>query len=239
VAAVLPPKIDGVRHLDRALQDEALDFFVVFSSLAGVLGNVGQSDYAFANAYLDEFVLARERSRARGRRSGRTLAISWPLWDTGGMRAAAAAESLILGKAGLRPLPPETGLEIFRIALRSGEPQVVAVYGERPRIDQLLVPPAPMVFGRQSSGDPGPDGSLLRASALVYLTERFARLVKIPATRIQAAEPLETYGIDSMMIMEFTGQLEETFGPLSKTLLFEHQTLEQLNEYFVSRHAVR
>ena len=66
--AVVAAKIAGTLQLDRVTADDPLDLFVAFSSLAGAVGNAGQSDYAFANAYLDAFVERRERLRAAGLR---------------------------------------------------------------------------------------------------------------------------------------------------------------------------
>ncbi|PYH80087.1 ketoacyl-synt-domain-containing protein [Aspergillus uvarum CBS 121591] len=57
------PKVDGTYNLHWALEahESNLDFFVLFSSLAGVVGTVGQSNYAAANAFLDAFVLYRRQ----------------------------------------------------------------------------------------------------------------------------------------------------------------------------------
>mgnify|MGYP003458970430 CR=1 FL=1 len=52
-------------------------------------GNVGQADYAAANGFLDAFSTFRAALVAQGQRSGRTLAIDWPLWEEGGMRLEA------------------------------------------------------------------------------------------------------------------------------------------------------
>ncbi|OJJ99176.1 hypothetical protein ASPACDRAFT_1870238 [Aspergillus aculeatus ATCC 16872] len=59
----LRPKVDGTYNLHWALEahESSLDFFVLFSSLAGVVGTVGQSNYAAANAFLDAFVLYRRQ----------------------------------------------------------------------------------------------------------------------------------------------------------------------------------
>src|SRR5262249_54442278 len=56
---VLAPKVIGTCNLDLASQDEKLDFFVLFSSLAGALGNLGQADYAAANGFMDQFAAYR------------------------------------------------------------------------------------------------------------------------------------------------------------------------------------
>ena len=58
---VLSPKIDGSRYLDEIFYDDDLDFFILFSSSACVIGNSGQSNYAAANGYLN--TLSRQRRR--------------------------------------------------------------------------------------------------------------------------------------------------------------------------------
>jgi hybrid polyketide synthase/nonribosomal peptide synthetase ACE1 len=60
---VLGPKIDGTNNLDQIFHDDDLDFFILFSSSACVVGNSGQANYAAANGYINS--LARQR-RKRG-----------------------------------------------------------------------------------------------------------------------------------------------------------------------------
>ena len=49
------PKIEGTRNLHNYFESRSmdLDFFVMLSSLAGILGNVSQSNYAAGNTYQD------------------------------------------------------------------------------------------------------------------------------------------------------------------------------------------
>ena len=53
------PKIIGAENLHSVLASTPLDFFIMTSSVSGILGTPGQSNYAAANAYLDS--LARYR----------------------------------------------------------------------------------------------------------------------------------------------------------------------------------
>ena len=118
----------GVEALDAATRDEPLDCFVLFSSIAGLFGNAGQSDYAYGNAYLDAFAHQREELRRADRRSGRTLSLNWPLWTDGGLQG-----NLRNGRTealGLVPLDRHTGLQIFETALASGEVQVWGGLGQ-------------------------------------------------------------------------------------------------------------
>ncbi|KAF2819225.1 hypothetical protein CC86DRAFT_148859 [Ophiobolus disseminans] len=59
----LRPKVDGTRFLNEVFDKPTLDFFIVFSSLAYVTGNIGQTPYATANAFMVSMV---EGRRARG-----------------------------------------------------------------------------------------------------------------------------------------------------------------------------
>jgi acyl transferase domain-containing protein len=81
-SAVLDSKMKGALVLDSVLRREPLDFLVLFSSVASILGLPGQADYTAANRFLDAFAHARA---ANG--GGRTLTINWNAWQDVGMLA--------------------------------------------------------------------------------------------------------------------------------------------------------
>ena len=58
---VLSPKVQGTWNLHEALKAEKLDFFVMFSSVSGIVGQSGQANYAAANTFLDAFMQYRHR----------------------------------------------------------------------------------------------------------------------------------------------------------------------------------
>lgn len=60
--SAVAPKVSGAMNLHSVLANVPLDFFLMTSSVSGILGTPGQSNYAAANAYLD--ALARNRVRA-------------------------------------------------------------------------------------------------------------------------------------------------------------------------------
>ena len=57
----MQPKVAGTWNLHEALAGESLDFFVLFSSISGIVGQWGQANYAAANAFLDSFVQYRHK----------------------------------------------------------------------------------------------------------------------------------------------------------------------------------
>ncbi|MDC8758415.1 amino acid adenylation domain-containing protein [Janthinobacterium fluminis] len=79
-------------------------------------------------------------------------------------------------------------------------------------------------------------GAQLRERILAHLLRLVAGVTEVPVARLDADAPLEGYGLTSLMIQALNGKLEEAFGPLSKTLLFEVRTLRQLAEHFYAYH---
>lgn len=76
---VLKPKVQGTFILDKLTKTDNMDFFILFSSVADLIGTPGQGDYIAANSYLDSFASYRN---AEGRR---TITINWPVWQETGM----------------------------------------------------------------------------------------------------------------------------------------------------------
>lgn len=83
---VLASKVAGTVYLDEATRRDDLDVMILFSSGTGVTGNIGQADYAAANAFMDRFAAYRNTLVHRGERTGQTLSVNWPLWESGGMQ---------------------------------------------------------------------------------------------------------------------------------------------------------
>lgn len=88
-ARVLEPKVHGTLILEKALRDEPLAFFVLFSSISSFVPPAGQVDYAAANAFLDAFALSRR---------GVVTAVDWGAWRDIGIAARAASPHPWLGE---------------------------------------------------------------------------------------------------------------------------------------------
>lgn len=100
-SSVIDSKMKAALVLDTVLAEEPLDFMVLFSSVASILGLPGQADYTAANAFLDAFAHARA---VRG--PGRTLTINWNAWQDVGMLATYVRRFSEQHERGVRPALP-------------------------------------------------------------------------------------------------------------------------------------
>ncbi|MGZ8709187.1 MAG: SDR family NAD(P)-dependent oxidoreductase, partial [Thermoanaerobaculia bacterium] len=236
-ANVLAPKVAGTFHLDQATRDIELDFFVLFSSVAGATGNPGQADYATANAFMDCYAAHRNELVAARQRYGRTLSINWPLWQSGGMRLDDTTRELLHQTTGMRPMQTPVGLQAFRRCLTLPHDQMLVVEGDVARIRRTLFGDRDVpVARREEPVAVAAEGLVERTQE--YLRREFADLLKLPFQKIDPQAALEKYGIDSILAMRLTNQLEKTFGTLSKTLFFEYQTIAALAGYLIAAHPV-
>ena len=87
---VLAPKVQGGWNLHTLTQDKPLDFFILFSSAASLLGSPGQANHVAANTFLD--TLAHYR-RSQGLPA---LSINWGVWSDIGAAAKRQLPSFYL-----------------------------------------------------------------------------------------------------------------------------------------------
>ncbi|GAB6125993.1 hypothetical protein JCM14124_16990 [Humidesulfovibrio idahonensis] len=246
--AVLAPKVDGAVHLDAATAADPLDFFLMCSSVASLFGNAGQSDYAAANGFLDAFAAWRAGEVLAGRRSGRSLAVCWPLWESGGMRLSPAIRETVSRRMGMAALPTETGLSALQSALNghagAGSAQVAVGYGDALAMTRFYA------LGSAQSEPPGGRSDSAGAKAATSGSDSLAgrllprlrellrgllgRVLSLPAASIRADAPMSAYGFDSIVAVEMTAELEKSFGTLPKTLFFEHTNLDGVARWLLA-----
>ena len=228
-------KILGALYLDEYTKDiNQLDYFVLFSSIVGVLGNVGQSAYASANTFLDHFSHFRQHLVTQTKRYGHTVSINWPLWSEGGMGRNEEIQKKLSTAYGIELLESDTGLNALVKILNSVLVQVMPVCANQEKFQQFLrisnsIRPQMIVKLGHST-----DLEALRKPLAEYLKNVMAVCLRLPNDRIKEDRSFENYGIDSILTMSLTTALEKEFGPLAKTLFFEYRNLNELIEYFLT-----
>ncbi len=216
-ARVMAAKVNGAWALHTLTTDDPLDFFVLFSSGASVMGSPGQGNYVAANAFLD--ALAHHR-RARGRPA---VAINWGAWGEVGLAARADRETNLAGR-GVMAMHPSEALRLFGRILRDRPVQVTAARVNWALVGRLHAPPLlqELIAGAAASPPdaasdrpPSPRELILAAPAQrrgellqeLVVTE-LARVLRCAPSRIDVHQPLTRLGLDSLMAVEFRNRIE-------------------------------
>ncbi|WP_282697084.1 thioester reductase domain-containing protein, partial [Streptomyces sp. CC208A] len=245
--AVLRPKVDAAWNLHRLTRDTELKAFVLFSSIAAVVGGPGQSNYAAANQFLD--ALAQHRA-AQGLPA---VSLAWGLWEqTGGMSGHLGETDLRrIARSGFRPVPQDRGPALFDLGLALGRASVVAspldvsaLRAQSGRVPAVLGGLVRLPFRRTAAA--AGDGAVPLAGSLAGMSgaeqERAvleAVLAQIAGvlghadtSRIEADRPLPTLGFDSLTSVELRNRLGALTGTrLPATVVFDHPTPAGLAAY--------
>ena len=241
---VLWPKVVGAWHLHRATRNRDLDFFVLFSSVAGVLGNPGQANHAAANAFLDQLAAHRRAMGLPGQ------AIAWGAWS--GLGEAEEQRERIaehLETRGTGWISPAHGLRAFERLVREDLTSAVVVladwtaYGEalgaRPPLltDLLTVSdagsgPEEDLLGLLDGAPANAHGEIL-ASFLQRAVQAVLRLPTPPPPSVGFFE----LGMDSLMAVELRNRINRAFGgeyTASSTVVFDYPDIEALAGFLAS-----
>ena len=233
VDAVFKAKIYGTVNLDHLTRNEHLDLFVVFSSGAGSLGNAGQCDYAYANRFQDAFIEQRERQTSNKERYGKSLSIGWPYWEQGGMQVSTDILTKIENQTGMSPLPTHEGIQYWEDFIKSDLSQGLALYGIPTLIARHLGDASENEEQFISSDTFSIDSKNLLEKTKAYLVRLISDETKLAVELIETDERFEAFGFDSIMIGRFNTNLENDFGALPKTLMYEYETVDELADYLL------
>ena len=254
---VFGPKLDGAWHLHELTRDLPLSAFLMFSSVAGVLGNAGQGNYAAANAFLDGLASYRRRLGLPA------VSIAWGLWETEttATQGVGGADRARLARTGIAPLGTDAGLELLDTALGWTEPLLVAARwdnaGLRGRAEDGSLPPllsrlvaAPRRVATAASASRGQAASSPRgvAEQLAGMAESEGRRMLIElvrshvaavlgypdATAVDIDQGFSEMGFDSLTVVELRNRLDAAIGlRLPTTLAFDYPSVVALAEHLL------
>ncbi|MEV5330057.1 type I polyketide synthase [Nonomuraea sp. NPDC052634] len=247
VDAVLRPKADALWHLHELTQDRALERFVVFSSVAGVVDGAGQGNYAAANAFADAVAVARAAAGLP------TVSLAWGPWaeERGMVGRISTRDEARMRATGSISLTTEEGLALLDAAVQSGQPFLVPARFDAVALGRRGAELPPVLrelaagTGRRAAAaapsatpEPGsdtppvvaelaglPEAQRQRRLLEVVSAQAAATLGHDSAQAIDADRPFQDLGFDSLTAVELRNRLHQVTGlRLTPTLVFDHPT---------------
>ncbi|CAL9334460.1 L-threonine 3-dehydrogenase [Streptomyces sp. enrichment culture] len=220
--AVLAAKARGGEVLHALTRDRPLDFFVVYSSLAALVGNLHQAPYAAANLHLESLVRARRAAGLPG------LALAWGgVGETGYVARSGLTENI--ARSGLGLLSPDTACAALGRFLGGRAVCAAVGYVDWDRLGRIL----PALKAPRFAGRPQGTGAESVRTATEDFRERFSRaggeeertaliggtltalvaaVLQTVPERVDPHAPLADLGLDSLMGVELKAELHRVFG---------------------------
>ncbi|WP_218020157.1 type I polyketide synthase [Nocardia anaemiae] len=251
---VFAPKADAAWYLHELTRDMKLSAFVMFSSIAGMIGSAGQANYAAANSFLDALAMQR---RASGLPA---LSLAWGPWQqdigmTGALDRTGVAR---LERLGLAPLDRADGLRLFDESLTTAEPVSALLQLDTDKLRlEAHTGPVPGVLrgfvrerGRSATTS---SAELSLGERLHGVAEPKRRVVVLDLVREKVAAVLgygsaddigpdrgfSELGFDSLGAVEFRNRLSKVTGlSLPSTLIFDYPTAGAVADYLLTQTAV-
>jgi acyl transferase domain-containing protein/NADPH:quinone reductase-like Zn-dependent oxidoreductase/NAD(P)-dependent dehydrogenase (short-subunit alcohol dehydrogenase family)/acyl carrier protein len=247
--SVMAAKVGGALAMDAKVQSGDLDFLIYYSSVAGVLGNPGQANYAAANATLDSLA---HSQRARGIPA---ISIDWGTWGETGLAAASENRGARMAVQGLNPLTSKEGAALVIEILEEAPVQIAAMNLDADR--WCCSHPAAAGSGlftnlMRQSANPARDGGdfvaslrllageQLHSTLIAWLRQQVAAVLRLDFERVPQDKPLRSLGLDSLMTLELRNRLERNLRlKLSATLVWNYPTITAMAAHLEGRLAAR
>ena len=240
---VMAPKVQGAWHLHQLSLNQSLDFFVLFSSAASLLGSPGQGNHSSANAFLDGLAHYRRTMGLPG------LSIHWGAVSQVGEAAERGAD-MRAGKQGMGVISPAQVLESLELLMSGSDVEVGVVpiewSGWQERVAQW-----PFLADWQETilevAEPSKSDFLLKLEATPP-NER--RLLLVAHVRRQVANVLGIshpesiamdtgffdLGMDSLTSVELRNKLQSSLKcSVPSTLAFDYPKLNKLVDYLAQQ----
>ena len=219
-ARVLAPKVAGAWNLHRLTLDKALDFFVMYSSAATLVGSPGQPNYVAANLFLETLAAHRRNLGLPG------LAVGWGAVGDVGYVARDKEVQELLQRRGLKTMHSTTALRTLERLMLDDAVQVTVAdidwsklfktlrAADQPKYDEV----------RSQASNPSEGETVNLAQWLLemppheridkvtqLLAEKLAKILRTSASKIDVKKSILEIGVDSLMTVELATLIQKQF----------------------------
>jgi aryl carrier-like protein len=236
----LSVKIDGSWNLWETLtsrnEDSTLDFFVMLSSMASIIGNPGQTNYTAGNSYQDVF------ARYLASQGHNAVALNVPMMNDAGMVATKpllmeylfsigwshmSAEELIAAmdyycypKKDLKPEHAQVVPRLWLPKYSAAEGALQPTWQHEPRFNHMVLHGYTDASAKQGSGKGSTAALIASAKALQEaeqvvleaLLEKLSKVLSVDLAELDPARPMHAYGVDSLVAVELRTWMTKEVG---------------------------
>lgn len=240
--SVFDAKVTGAWNLHELTQNKTLDFFVLFSSAASLLGNQGQTNYSAANAFLDHLAKLRHQAGLPA------TAINWGPWAEVGMLESDPIAKEHLAKQGFGLVSADYAFKAMAIAVNSGKPQIsimdwdwqtyleqapwlTSLFARLPKNQQQDNSSVNKVASNDVIGKLTGLSSADRSTQITHWIEESVRhtLGFSKEQSLDFEKPLTDLGLDSLLAVQLRNLLSKTIQlNLPVSLAFNHPTISEM-----------
>ncbi len=245
---VLEPKTKGIRNIVNAAGKDKLDFVIMLSSVAAVLGNYGQSNYSAANSFLNAYAAQLNSEGVNA------YSVCWGPWQGGGMASGNQSVDENLSRMGIESFSPEYGGEIISLFLDKPRKHIVAAdvnwvkYAEsvgKSQAEHFIVELIGKSNDEETLSDSDNDNFLEELKALSQDERKDVLLEKLQKIcsdimgfqgdqKINPYSSISEQGADSLMTFTMRSNINKLLGTeLAVSVLFNYPSLDQLTDHLL------
>ena len=226
----LSAKVDTCVRMVQAFADEPLDFVLFFSSLQSFAKAAGQSNYAAGCTFEDAFALRLDAVLPCA-----VKVMNWGYWGSVGV-ATDDSYRQRMAQVGIGSIEPDEGMAVLSQLMSANHPQA-GLIKQSPNMAEVAAQqqkqqPKPAAKPAPSTGEVGS----LHGKIDSYIKSVLTAFLNIAPEHIDSEELLSNYGVDSIIGLEIISEMGKHFSGLSKTLLFEYQTVNEVCEFLIEKY---
>lgn len=214
------PKVNGARYLHTETEQDDLEYFVLFSSVASTLGSMGQANYVAANAFLDALSKVRQQQKLP------VTCINWGPVSEVGLAASEDNRGNRLAREGIANITVKTYIEALEYCLKHQLNDVNVIDLDVQKwtennpsytIDLTLSKLIDQERTIQESGFVSQLKRLVLAEEVdeaikTALVKILVNILKTTTDKIDRDMPFASMGLDSLMTIQFRNKLQKLLG---------------------------